>query len=714
MSSVDAPARPAAPLPAEEVLLAGFGRTRFSRARIARPGDGREVAELLASGVPARGLIARGAGRSYGDPAQNEGGLVLETSALSQIGALDSRTGEVRVGAGTTFAALLAHLAGHGLTLPVAPGTATLTVGGAIAADVHGKNHPSAGSFARHLSSFALLTPALGEIEVSAEEEPELFDATLGGMGLTGVILAATLRTSVLREPFALADTDRVDSIEAALETIASSEHSHAIAWIDLLAAGRRFSRAVVTRSREGEQATGPASLELRSRRTASLAGRAPSVALRPSSVRAFNAALWMRAPRTQRARPLDMARALFPLDAVADWNRLYGRHGLIQYQFAVPDGNESALRQVPELLRRQGVPMYLAALKRLGARSGGMLSFPLRGWTLAIDIPAGARGPRAGAEERRRARRGGGRAPLPRQGRADERRGAGRDVPRAAALPRGARARRPARGSSLRSLATPGAHTVSRALAETPRRLLVIGGSSEIATAIAAELVDEGAREIVLAGRDATGLGRSAATLLARGATRVETVMLDAARTFAHAGALRAAAETLGGIDVAVLAVGVLGARGGLPEDIPAAVDVLRVNTVGAGSLLMETARLLREQGSGTLIVLSSVAAERPRAANAVYCASKAGLDALARALDDELSPEGVRVMVVRPGFVRTRMTAGLKAAPLATSAAAVAQETLRGLRRDARTVWAPARLRWVMLALRLLPRSLFRRLPA
>ena len=247
-----------------------------------------------------------------------------------------------------------------------------------------------------------------------------------------------------------------------------------------------------------------------------------------------------------------------------------------------------------------------------------------------------------------------------------------------------------------------------------SPRRVLVIGGSSEIAGAIAAELVGEGAREIVLAGRDAAALGRAGENLRAKGAERVETVMLDAARTFGHGAALRSAFEMLGEVDVAILAVGVLGARGGLPEDIPAAVEVLRVNTVGSASLLMETARLLREQGSGTIVVLSSVAAERGRAANAVYCASKAGLDTLAQALDDELRGEGVRVMVVRPGFVRTRMTAGLPEAPLATSAQIVAQETVRGLRRRAHTVWAPARMRWVMVAMRLMPRNLFRRIPA
>jgi decaprenylphospho-beta-D-erythro-pentofuranosid-2-ulose 2-reductase len=249
---------------------------------------------------------------------------------------------------------------------------------------------------------------------------------------------------------------------------------------------------------------------------------------------------------------------------------------------------------------------------------------------------------------------------------------------------------------------------------ARRAERVLVIGGSSEIAGAIVAELVRDGLREAVLAGRDRGALEASASALRSAGAERVETVELDALDTAGHREALERAFGLLGEVDVAVLAVGVLGSRGGLPEDIPAAVEVLRVNTVGAGSLLMETARLMRGQGHGTIVVLSSVAAERPRASNAVYCASKAGLDALARALGDELCDAGVRVMVVRPGFVRTRMTAGLPAPPLATSSAAVARATTSGLRRRARTVWAPGTLRWVMAGLRLLPRAVFRRIPA
>src|SRR5258708_4726302 len=303
-----------------------------------------------------------------------------------------------------------------------------------------------------------------------------------------------------------------------------------------------------------------------------------------------------------------------------------------------------------------------------------------------------GGSGPGRGARPGRPARSVGRRTGIPGEGCPHEPGAPRGDVPGAAPLPRGPRPRRPSRAAPLGPVTTAGPDAMRRrsaaaALRETPRRVLVIGGSSEIATAIAFELVGEGAREIVLAGRDAAALGRAGATLLAAGAERVETVMVDAARTFGHAAALRSAAEILGGIDVAILAIGVLGERGGLPDDIPAAIEVLRVNTVGAGSPLMATARLLRQQRSGTLVVLSSVASERPRAANAVYRASKAGLDALAQALDDQLSAEGGHVRVVRPGFGRTRVTAGLPEAPLATTSQAAAQATLRGVGRRART---------------------------
>jgi decaprenylphospho-beta-D-erythro-pentofuranosid-2-ulose 2-reductase len=248
---------------------------------------------------------------------------------------------------------------------------------------------------------------------------------------------------------------------------------------------------------------------------------------------------------------------------------------------------------------------------------------------------------------------------------------------------------------------------------APAPQRVLVLGGTSEIATAIVRELASEVPCEVVLAGRDPQALDVNARRLFDAGCSRVETIALEARVTADHEAVLARAVELLGQLDVVILAVGVLGERGGLPANMPAAVEVLEVNVAGAGSLLLESARTLSEQGSGTVVVLSSVAAERPRSSNAVYCASKSGLDALGRGLGDALASTGARVMVVRPGFVRTRMTRGLPVPPLASDPEAVANATVRGLRRGARTVWAPPRLRWAMAIVRLMPHPLFVRLP-
>jgi decaprenylphospho-beta-D-erythro-pentofuranosid-2-ulose 2-reductase len=186
----------------------------------------------------------------------------------------------------------------------------------------------------------------------------------------------------------------------------------------------------------------------------------------------------------------------------------------------------------------------------------------------------------------------------------------------------------------------------------------------------------------------------------------------LDASAVGSHRAILAQAFGMLGEVDLVILAVGVLGERGGLPDDIAAALEVLQVNALGSSSLVMESARALSGRGGGTLVVLSSLAAERPRRANVVYSASKAALDGLSQGLADALRLAGVRIVVVRPGFVYTRMTSGLPPPPLACSPETVAKATVRGLNGGAQTVWAPPALRWAGIAMRLMPRALFRRL--
>ena len=250
------------------------------------------------------------------------------------------------------------------------------------------------------------------------------------------------------------------------------------------------------------------------------------------------------------------------------------------------------------------------------------------------------------------------------------------------------------------------------RPAAAQARTVMVIGGSSEIALAILEELAPRADRIVALLGRDSPALAGAEERLGARGVA-THRINLDAREIDSHRAAIDRAGELLGPVDLVILAVGRLGERGAFPEDIPAAVEVLEVNTAGAGSLLLQSARLMRRQGHGTIVVLSSVAAQRARAGNAVYCASKAGLDSLAEGVGDALLPHGVSVLIVRPGFVRTRMTEGLPPPPMACEPRTVGRATVRGLERGSNDVWAPGRLRWLMLVIRLLPRPVMRRLP-
>ncbi len=253
----------------------------------------------------------------------------------------------------------------------------------------------------------------------------------------------------------------------------------------------------------------------------------------------------------------------------------------------------------------------------------------------------------------------------------------------------------------------------MSAALGSAGRRVLVLGGSSEIGLAIARELQSRAPRAVALLGRDQARLELARERLRADGCEEVIALPLDAAATSTHEQVLAEACNRLGGADIVVLAVGVLGERGGMPSDVEGAAAEMHVNFVGAGSLLLAAAQRLRERGGGQIVVLSSVAAERPRRANFVYGAAKAGLDALARGTGDELQDEGVRVLVVRPGFVHTRMTRGLAPPPLASTPEEVACAVAEALDGRAQTIWVPRALRWVMLAMRLLPRGLFRRVP-
>jgi decaprenylphospho-beta-D-erythro-pentofuranosid-2-ulose 2-reductase len=245
-----------------------------------------------------------------------------------------------------------------------------------------------------------------------------------------------------------------------------------------------------------------------------------------------------------------------------------------------------------------------------------------------------------------------------------------------------------------------------------SPQSVLVLGGGSDLGLAITRALVGRRARTVVLAGRAPEDLKTAADELRTLGAETVDLVAFDALDTGSHPAVLDSVFERHGDIDLVLVAFGVLGEREDAERDPDAALDVLRTNFVGAASACLASVRRLRDQGHGTLVVLSSVAGERVRAANFVYGSSKAGIDGFCQGLGDALAGSGVRVLIVRPGFVPTKMTAGRDRAPFSTTPERVAQVVVRGLETGAEVVWAPPPLRWVMAVARHLPRAMFRRL--
>ena len=348
------------------------------------------VADL--QGKPSAGAVARGMGRSYGDAAQLTGGLVLDTTQLKRL-ELDPVGGTVTAQAGVTIGELLTVVVPAGWMVPVVPGTQHVSVGGAIAADIHGKNHGSAGTFGTHVEALGLLTSAGELLELDSARDRERFFATVGGMGLTGVIVWARIRLHNVRGALLSVDTDRVADLDGALAALEAPGGEYRVAWLDLL--GGRPGRGVVTRARHidlpagAHTARGRATVGARAR----VPPRWPAGLLRPATVRAHNELRFRLAPRRERGRLEGIGRHMFPLDVLDAWPRLYGRRGLVQYQLAVPTGEEHVLRSVLGELRRSRVPCYLAVLKDFGATNDAPLSFPLRGWTLALDMPRHATG---------------------------------------------------------------------------------------------------------------------------------------------------------------------------------------------------------------------------------------------------------------------------------------------------------------------------------
>jgi decaprenylphospho-beta-D-ribofuranose 2-oxidase len=367
----------------------GWGRTGASVSKVTSPRSESEVLDQLATGSL---LIARGLGRSYGDAAQLSGGLVLSNLGLDEMGAIDDG-GVVTLGAGISIDQLLRVSIPQGWFVPVTPGTRQVTIGGAVASDVHGKNHHRDGSFSQHVLELRLATPT-GVFTVSPTQDPDLFWASVGGMGLTGVITSATIKMIPIESDKVLVDTERFANLEDVMAAMRQSDalYKYSVAWVDCMTRNAR-ARSILTRANHASATQlEHATLEAPKPSRLSVPFDAPSGLLNPWSVRAFNELWYHHAPTLKENEAQDLATFFHPLDGVRNWNRLYGKRGFVQYQFCVPDDAAETILRAVDRLSHSGVASFLAVLKRFGAASGGLLSFPVPGWSLALDLPVGPR----------------------------------------------------------------------------------------------------------------------------------------------------------------------------------------------------------------------------------------------------------------------------------------------------------------------------------
>lgn len=333
-------------------------------------------------------LTIRGQGRSYGDAALSERGTVLLTERLNRFLEFDKEKGILTAESGITLAEILKVIVPAGWFLPVTPGTQYVSLGGCVASDVHGKNHYCDGSLGRHIRRLELID-ANGNTKIcSAEENAALFWATIGGMGLTGIIGSVSLQLIPITTTQMHVTHFPAKNLENTLETLntASRDNRYCVAWLDLLANNHHFGRGIVMAAQHATS-----SKQLRS--TQPTPWRVPFLPpqslLKPSVVRCFNEWYYQQQCKKQQAFVVDYQRYFYPLDKLQNWNFFYGKHGFLQYQCVLPEITaHRSVSRILDMIKTSPYKVFLGVIKRFGEQSGGILSFAMPGYTLALDMP--------------------------------------------------------------------------------------------------------------------------------------------------------------------------------------------------------------------------------------------------------------------------------------------------------------------------------------
>jgi decaprenylphospho-beta-D-ribofuranose 2-oxidase len=367
--------------------VSGWGRYPVQPCALERP---ERYADLRSA---ADSVIARGQGRSYGDAALNQNGRVLLTERVNRLLGFDAVNGVLRGEAGVTLAEILAVIVPQGWFLPVTPGTKFVSLGGCVAADVHGKNHHHDGSFGDHVMSIELILADGKRVSCSASENPELFWATVGGMGLTGIIGEVTLKLIPIQSAYMKVRHLAAENFGQLFRHMQDpgNDDRYSVAWIDSLATGNHLGRGIAMCGHHAADEEVPDDYQgdIKTARNRSIPFDFPAWALNPLSISAFNSRYYKKEGSRRYPFLCNYDHYFYPLDVIAAWNRMYGKRGFVQYQCVIPEAAAFAgIRTLLEELSGSRRPSFLAVLKRLGPQGRGMLSFPMAGYTLALDLP--------------------------------------------------------------------------------------------------------------------------------------------------------------------------------------------------------------------------------------------------------------------------------------------------------------------------------------
>ena len=372
----------------DKTELGTWGNVRGSESYLREPESIDDLREIIKS-VGNRGGIARGSGMSYGDQPMNSDGDVIQP--LFREGNIENpnSNGIITVPSSITFAELLERVVPLGWFMPVVPGTSFVTIGGAIAADIHGKNHYRKSSIASHIKSITLMLANGETIRCSETEEASIFWATVGGLGLTGIVIEATIQLSRIRSSKVQVSRKSFGNFSDLFETMKSqvNRFEYSVAWLDLISKNN-FGRGILETANHEISNPHP-EFSYIAKPTLPLPNHLADTFFRRSTVKAYNSLRFLSASKTETIRKTELTTFMHPLDKVRNWNRLYGKSGIIQWQIAVPEVSEHALFDVIDSIKKAKVPAFLVVLKKLGASNQAPLSFPMQGWTLAVDFPA-------------------------------------------------------------------------------------------------------------------------------------------------------------------------------------------------------------------------------------------------------------------------------------------------------------------------------------